>query len=166
MIRILLAIWLAWQTASPEALQHMQAGAEAEKQRHFDVAIAEFKKVTELEPTLPEGFVNLGQAYMESSDLRRRDPAAQACSGTGAGPRRCPPVAGIRAACRKATTPKRFRTWRRFNEQTALGIAQIGTGQLQQAVANLQAALAEASQRSRFALLSRPRQRTAVEASD
>ena len=69
MIRILLAIRLAWQTASPEALQHLQAGAEADKQRHFDVAIAEYKKVTELEPALPEGFVNLGQAYMESRNF-------------------------------------------------------------------------------------------------
>ena len=68
MIRILLAVWLAWQTVSPEALQHLQAGAEAEKQRHFDIAIAEFKKVTELAPTLPDGFVNLGQAYMENQD--------------------------------------------------------------------------------------------------
>ena len=46
MIRLLLMFWLAWQAASPEALQHLQAGSEAEKQRHFDVAIAEFKKVT------------------------------------------------------------------------------------------------------------------------
>ena len=46
MIRILLMFWLAWQTVSPEAMQHLQAGADAEKQRHFDVAIAEFKKAT------------------------------------------------------------------------------------------------------------------------
>jgi len=68
LIRILLMFWLAWQTVSPEALQHLQAGAEAEKQRHFDVAIAEFKKATELAPTLAEAFVNLGQAYMERQD--------------------------------------------------------------------------------------------------
>ena len=98
MIHILLAIWLAWQTVSPEALQHLQAGAEADKQRHFDVAITEYKKVTELEPSLPDGFVNLGQAYMENQDSRRGDPAAQACSGTGAGSRRCPSTAGIRIA--------------------------------------------------------------------
>ncbi len=52
MIHILLMVWLAWQTVSPEALQHLQAGAEAEKQRHFETAITEFKKVTELEPKL------------------------------------------------------------------------------------------------------------------
>ena len=37
---------------------------------------------------------------------------------------------------------KRFRTWQRLTSKPHLGIAQIGTGQLQQAVANLQAALA------------------------
>jgi len=60
--------WLAWQTVSPEVLQHLQAGAEAEKQRHFDVAIAEFKKATELAPTRAEAFASLGQAYMENQD--------------------------------------------------------------------------------------------------
>ena len=33
MIRILLAVWLAWQSASPEVLRHLQAGTEADKQR-------------------------------------------------------------------------------------------------------------------------------------
>ena len=70
--------WLAWQTVSPEALQHLQAGAEAEKQRHFDAAIAEYKKATELAPTMAEAFVNLGQAYMETPGLRRRDCSSQA----------------------------------------------------------------------------------------
>ena len=46
----------------------MQAGIAADKERKFDVAIAEYKKVTELDPTLPDGFVSLGQAYMENGD--------------------------------------------------------------------------------------------------
>ena len=55
MIRALLLFWFAWQTLSPEAAQHMQAGIAADKQRQFDVAIAEFKKVTELEPHFADG---------------------------------------------------------------------------------------------------------------
>jgi tetratricopeptide (TPR) repeat protein len=47
----------------------MQAGAAADKQRQFDVAIAEFRKVTELEPTFADGFISLGQTYMEKHDL-------------------------------------------------------------------------------------------------
>ena len=71
MIRALLFLWLAWQTTvSPEALQHLQAGTEALKQRRFDVAIAEFRKVTELDPTQAAGFANLGEAYMENQALQ------------------------------------------------------------------------------------------------
>ena len=143
MIRILLTFWLAWQTASPEALQHLQAGTEADKQRHFDVAIAEFKKVTELAPNLPDGFRESRPGLHGESGLRRRHPAAEARA----------------ANCRRTWRP-RTSCWdtrclsqgynaeaiphlEKVQEQTALGIAQIGTGQLQQAVENLQAALAK-----------------------
>ncbi len=142
MIRILLALWLAWQTASPEALQHMQAGAEADKQRHFDVAIAEFKKVTELEPNLSDGFVNLGQAYMENRDygaaitpLKR---AVQLAPDLTAAHQ----LLGY-ALLAQGYNGEAIPHLEKVQEQTALGIAQIGTGQLQQAVENLQAALAK-----------------------
>jgi Flp pilus assembly protein TadD len=62
MLRTLLVLWFATQALSPEADQHMQAGIAADKQRQFDVAITEFRKVTELEPTFAEGFISLGQA--------------------------------------------------------------------------------------------------------
>jgi len=35
---------LAWQTVSPEAQQHLQAAAEAERQKQFDRAVSEFRK--------------------------------------------------------------------------------------------------------------------------
>jgi cytochrome c-type biogenesis protein CcmH/NrfG len=68
MIHLILFAWLFWQAASPEALQHLQAGVEAEKEKHFDSAIAEFRKFTQLEPGQAEGFVNLGQACIENRD--------------------------------------------------------------------------------------------------
>jgi tetratricopeptide (TPR) repeat protein len=141
-IRIILAIWLAWQTVSPEALQHLQAGAEADKQRHFEVAIEEYKKVTELAPKLPDGFVNLGQAYMENRDY-----------GAAIAPLKhavelAPDLAGAHQLLGYALLAQGYPAeaiphLEKINEQTALGIAQIGTGQLPQAVANLQAALAK-----------------------
>ena len=67
---------------------------------------------------------------------------------------------------RKATPPRRFHTCNECNDKTGLGIAQIQTGQLPEAVANLQAALAERPERSGSSLLPRPRQRFAVEAID
>jgi len=142
LIRILLMFWLAWQTVSPEALQHLQAGAEAEKQRHFDVAIAEFKKATELAPTLAEAFVNLGQAYME-----RRDYSA-AIAPLKHAVELSPNLAGAHQLLGYALLAEGYNAeaiphLEKVQERTALGIAQIGTGQLQAAVENLQAALAQ-----------------------
>jgi tetratricopeptide (TPR) repeat protein len=140
-IRTLLMFGLLWQTASPDALQHLQAGAEAEKQRHYDVAIAEFKKVTELAPAQPEGFVSLGQAYMERQEY-----------GAAIAPLKhalelSPDLAAAHQLLGYALLAQGYDAeaiphLEKVQEQTALGIAQIGTGQLQQAVQNLQAALA------------------------
>src|SRR5690348_17278324 len=63
--RTILILWLAWQTISPVAIQHWDAGRHAESEKHFDVAVAEYRKVTELEPTFAAGFVSLGQTFME-----------------------------------------------------------------------------------------------------
>src|SRR5271163_5222794 len=69
MIGAVLLLWFASQTLSPEAAQHMQAGIDADKQRQFDTAIAEYRKVTELDPAFADGFISLGQAYMEKRDF-------------------------------------------------------------------------------------------------
>ena len=142
MIRILLAVWLAWQTVSPEALQHLQAGSEAEKQRHFDIAIEEFKKVTELAPTLPDGFVNLGQAYMESQDYGAAIPPLKHALQVAPDLAAAHQLLGY-ALLAQGYNAEAIPHLEKIQEQTALGIAQIGTGQLQPAVANLQAALAK-----------------------
>jgi tetratricopeptide (TPR) repeat protein len=137
-----MAVWLAWQTVSPAALQHLQAGTEADKQRHFDVAIAEFKKVTELEPNLPDGFVNLGQAYMENKDYAAAIPPLKRALELA------PDLAGAQRLLGYALLAQGYNAeaiphLEKVQEQTALGIAQIGTGQLPQAVTNLQVALAK-----------------------
>jgi tetratricopeptide (TPR) repeat protein len=134
--------WLAWQTVSPEAMQHLQAGADAEKQRHFDVAIAEFKKATELAPTLAEGFVNLGQAYMEHQDYAAAIAPLKHALELSPGLAAAHQLLGY-ALLAQGYNAEAIPHLEKVHEQTALGIAQIGTGQLQQAVENLQAALAQ-----------------------
>ena len=64
-----LAQSLCGQTISPEAMTHWNAAHEAESRKQFDVAVTEYRKVTELQPTLPLAFVSLGQACMESGDF-------------------------------------------------------------------------------------------------
>jgi tetratricopeptide (TPR) repeat protein len=134
--------WLAWQTVSPEAMQHLQAGADAEKQRHFDVAIAEFKKATELAPTLAEGFVNLGQAHMEHQDYAAAIAPLKHALELSPGLAAAHQLLGY-ALLAQGYNAEAIPHLEKVHEQTALGIAQIGTGQLQQAVENLQAALAQ-----------------------
>jgi len=140
-IRALFLLWFASQILSPEAAQHMQAGIAADKQHQFDAAIAEYQKVTELDPTYADGFVSLGQAYMEKHDY-----------GSAIAPLKHaldvdPDLAPAHQLLGYALLTRGFAAeaiphLERVQDKTALGIAQIQTGQLPEAVANLQAALA------------------------
>ena len=133
-------LWLAMQGASPQAAQHLQAGIDADKQRQFEVAISEFRKVTELDPKLTAGFVNLGEVYMEVHDyasaiaplkhvleLSPDLPAAHQLLGY--------------ALLAQGYAAEAIPHLERAKEQAALGIAQLETGQLPEAVNNLRAAL-------------------------
>lgn len=142
MIHLALCLLLVTQSPSPEALQHLQAGIEADKQRNVAVAIAEFRKVTELDPTLPAGFVNLGQAYMESHDYANAVPALK--HALQLDPNLAPAhlLLGY-ALLAQGYADQAIPHLQRVKEQGALGIAQIDTGELPEAVKNLQAALAK-----------------------
>ena len=138
---LLLLLWFALHTLSPEAAQHMQAGIAADKQRQFDVAIAEFRKVTELDPDFADGFISLGQAYMEKRDFASA--IAPLKHGLEVEPDSAPAhqLLGYVLLVQGYAT-EAISHLERVQDKTALGIAQIQTGQLPDAVANLQAALA------------------------
>jgi tetratricopeptide (TPR) repeat protein len=141
MIRALLLLWISAQAASPQAMQHLQAGVDAEKSQHFDLAIKEFKTATELDPAYADGFLRLGQAYMENGDY-----------GSSLAPLRhslelSPDLLQAHRLLGYALLSQGFAAQaiphlERAQDKTALGIAQIQTGQLAEAVVNLQAALA------------------------
>jgi tetratricopeptide (TPR) repeat protein len=128
---------------SSEATQHWQAAVEAEKQQHLEVAIAEFRKVTELEPTAAAGFVRLGSAYLEDHQY------GEAVLALKRGLELAPdyPVAhqllGY-ALLAQGYAAEAIPHLDAAHELGALGIAQIQTGQLAEAVSNLQAALRKA----------------------
>ena len=66
---LVLYLGLAWQqSVSPDVVQHVQAGLQAQKQGRLSDAIREFKAVTVLMPNLPAAFVNLGAAYMQDKN--------------------------------------------------------------------------------------------------
>lgn len=140
MIRTILILWLAWQAASPEAVQHMEAGRKAESERRFDVAIAEFRKVTELDPTAPAGFVSLGQAFMEQRDYGAAIPPLKHALEMDSNLAPAHQLLGY-ALLVQGYAAEAIPHLERVHEQSALGIAQIETGQFADAIANLQAAL-------------------------
>lgn len=141
MIRALLLLWLAWQIASPPATEHMQAGIAADKERKFDIAIAEYKKVTELDPALPDGFISLGQAYMENGDYGAAIPPLKHALELNADLVPAHQLLGY-ALLSQGYAGEAIPHLQRAPDKTALGIAQIQTGQLPEAVANLEASRA------------------------
>lgn len=127
---------------SSDAMQHLQAGIEAYKQQHLDIAIAEFRRATELDPTQAAGFLNLGQAYLQNHQngeaigplkqalvLNPELPAAQQLLGY--------------ALLAEGYAAESIPHLEKVHEFGALGIAQIESGQPSEAVTNLQKALAQ-----------------------
>jgi tetratricopeptide (TPR) repeat protein len=56
------------QSPTPEVIEHAQAGAAAAQQGRLDVAIQEFRKVTELQPDSAVGHAHLGDAYFQDGE--------------------------------------------------------------------------------------------------
>ena len=141
MIRALLLLWLASQILSPEAVQHMQAGIAADKQRQFDVAVTEYRKVTELEPAYADGFISLGQAYMEKHDFGSAVAPLKHALEMNPDSTPAHQLLGY-ALLSQGYAAEAIPHLERVQDKSALGIAQIQSGQLTEAVTNLQAALA------------------------
>jgi tetratricopeptide (TPR) repeat protein len=142
MIHLFLFAWLTWQAGTSDAAQHMQAGIEARKQHKVDTEIAEFRKATELDPASADAFVNLGAAYMEKHDY-----------GAAIAPLKhalqlSPDFAVAHqflgyALLAQGYAAEAIPHLERASARDALGIAQIETGQLKEAVENFSAALAK-----------------------
>jgi tetratricopeptide (TPR) repeat protein len=142
MIDLFLFAWLAGQAGTSDAMQHVQAGLEARKQHQIDVEITEFRKATESDPNLADAFVNLGAAYMEKHAY-----------GAAIAPLKhalelSPDLAVAHqflgyALLAQGYAAEAIPHLQRVGAQDALGIAQIETGQLTEAVSNFTAALAQ-----------------------
>lgn len=136
-------ILLIAQTAlgiSPQAAQHLKAGREQEKQGHFEIAVIEFQKVTTLEPTFAEGFVALGQSYLEQHDYSASvTPLKHALKLE---PNLAPAhqLLGY-ALLAQGYSAEAIPHLERVHEVGALGIAQVEAGDLAGAVMNLREAL-------------------------
>ena len=134
--------WLAWQLASSDALQHMQAGLEARRRHQVDTEIAEFRKATELDPASADAYFNLGAAYMEKHDY------SEAIAPLKRALQLSPDLAVAHqflgyALLAQGYAAEAIPHLDRVGAQEALGIAQIEVGQLNEAVVSLSAALSK-----------------------
>jgi tetratricopeptide (TPR) repeat protein len=140
LIHTLIALVLALQISSPDALQHLQAGMDAEKKRQFSAAIAEFRKVTELEPKSAEGFVRLGQAYLENIEYAEAIAPLQQALALSPDLLPAHQLLGY-ALLAQGYASRAIPHLEKASDKAALGIAQLEAGDLKESVANLQAAL-------------------------
>jgi len=140
MIKTALLFWFALQTISPEATQHLNAGRRAESQQNPDLAVTEYRKVTELAPTFAEGFVNLGQALMERHEYAAATVPLKHALELDASLVPGHQLLGY-ALLAQGYAAEAIPHLSQVREQGALGIAQVETGQFAEAIPNLQAAL-------------------------
>lgn len=142
MIVTLSIFLLLMQSVTPEAIQHSQAGAAAQRQGNLDVAIEEFRKVIELQPDSPSGYANLGETYFLKGNYDSAIPElehALRLSSTLVGAQQTLGVAlliqgdaaGALPHLEKAHTPE------------LLGLAYLETGRLANAILALQQALGQ-----------------------
>src|ERR1700688_2855409 len=135
-----LTLWLALQTISPEATQHWNAAQHAEQQKQFDVAVKEYRKVTQLEPNFAAGFVSLGQALMEQRDYAAAVVPLKHALELDSTLAPAHQLLGY-ALLAQGYAAEAIPHLERVHEQGALGIAQLEAGQLAESIMNLQGAL-------------------------
>jgi tetratricopeptide (TPR) repeat protein len=142
MIAAALAIWLVLQASPSEAVQHLHAGIEADKNGQLDLALSEFEKATKLDPTLAAAFLDLGEVYIEQrayasavSPLKR----ALALSPNIEGGHQLLGYALLAQGYALEAIPH----LEKAKAEDALGIALLEAGKLPEAVAVLQKALAK-----------------------
>jgi hypothetical protein len=82
MIQLFLFAWLAGQAATSDGMQHVQARLEARQQHNVEQEIAEFRKATEIDPSLADAFCEPRRWLLGETRLRRAHRSAQACTGT------------------------------------------------------------------------------------
>jgi tetratricopeptide (TPR) repeat protein len=122
-------------------MQHMQAGLEARKQHQVETEITEFRKASEIDPNLADAFVNLGAAYMEKRDYGAAVPPLRRALELSPDLPVAHQLLGY-ALLAQGYSTEAIPHLQRVGAQDALGIAEIESGQLTEAISNFSAALA------------------------
>jgi len=142
MIGVALAVCLAFQAPSSEAVQHLHAGIEADKKGQLDSAVSEFKKATELDPTLASAFLDLGQAYIEQRAYASAVPPLKRALALSPNIEGGHQLLGY-ALLAQGYAAEAIPHLEKAKADDALGIALLEAGRLPEAVSVLQKALAK-----------------------
>lgn len=135
-----LILCLAMQAASESAAQHEQSGLAALKAGQRDIAIEEFKRATELNPQDAQLFYALGIAHMKGGDYGSAIPALKRALELNPGLTVAHKHLGY-ALLAQGYAVKAVPELQAAGEKAGLGIAQLETGDLENAVMNLHAAV-------------------------
>jgi tetratricopeptide (TPR) repeat protein len=138
----LLSAHQASESASPEAMQRLQAGVELEKRGDLDGAIQEFEQTTNLAPNYDLGFLNLGDAYMKKREYSKAIPPLRKAAELNPQSSTTQRLLGF-ALLSQGYAAEAVPHLERIEEYGALGIAQIEAGKYSEAVTSLQAAIAK-----------------------
>lgn len=138
----ILLLGLAWQAVSPEAAKHARAGLEAQKQGRIADAINEFRAVTQLAPDLAAAFVNLGNAHLQNRDYASAIPPLKRALELNPDLPGADQMLGY-ALLFEGYAAEAIPHLQQAQAEDALGIAQLETGKLPEAIASLEAALAK-----------------------
>jgi tetratricopeptide (TPR) repeat protein len=120
----------------------MQAGIEAHKAGHVQDAIAEFRKATESDPNLLQAYLYLGEEYSQMRDYGTAIAPLKRALEISPDSEEAHQQLGY-ALLSAGFTAEAIPHLERVHAVEALGVAQIETGQYQEAIANLSAALAK-----------------------
>jgi tetratricopeptide (TPR) repeat protein len=142
MICLCLLFALVAQEPSAEVVQHIQAGISAEKLGQHDTAISEFDKATALDPDFAIAYVDLATVYMGQRKY------SEALAPLKRAVLLDPDVPGAQdmlgfALLFQGYAAESIPHFQAANNKGGLGTAQLETGDLTGAIANLQAALAQ-----------------------
>lgn len=139
MIHVVL-LSLVLQAGAQAAPQHEQAGLAALKAGNADTAIEEFKKVTELSPLRAEGFYELGVAYSQNGDYGSAIAPLKKAVELDPGLVVAHQSLGY-ALLAQGFAAEALAEFQSANDPAGLGIAQLQTGDLPNAVHSLQEAV-------------------------
>lgn len=142
MICLCLLFVLAGQQPSAEVVQHIQAGISAEKSGQHDTAIAEFGKATALDPDFAIAYVDLATVYMGERKYSEATTPLKRAVLLDPGVPGAQDMLGY-ALLVQGYAAEAIPHFQAANNKGGLGSAQLETGNLTEAIANLQAALAQ-----------------------